>query len=104
MLAFMVHGSWCSRLSGYGGGCTEVRGSRAFVRRRLGVREREDRRSVESPVRSSGQFALGLSGLPRRRVPPGYEVPTEPKGSLFLFFFIWVFGVCVCVVRPRLAK
>ena len=73
----------------------EVRGLRAFVRRRLGVREKEDKRSVESPVRSSNQLHARALGLPRRHVPPGYEVPTEPKGSplFFYFFSFW----CVCV-------
>ena len=30
-----VHGSWCTRLSGYGGGCTEVRDSKRFVHHRV---------------------------------------------------------------------
>ena len=49
-------GSWCSRLSGYGGGCTEVRGSRTFVcRRRRGKLEREARSSSERTWRCHGE-------------------------------------------------
>ena len=34
--------------------------------------------------------------VPRGHVPPGYEVPMELRKVPSSFFFIWVFGVCVC--------
>ena len=94
-------------------------------RRRLGVREKEDRRSVESLVRSSSSergsvepawfvrrrqrewserlelFAAsfvsfwGCRGGTCRRDP---REPTEPREVPFFFSFGFV---CVCVVRPR---
>ena len=77
------------------GGCTrwfkEVRGSRRFVRRRV-----EPGSFVVVRVLASELVLSAASPcVSRRHVPPGYEVPTEPKGSLFLFFS---FGfLCVCV-------
>ena len=66
---FAVHGSWF-----------KVRGSRAFVRRRVGA-----------------GFSAAGPRVPRGHVPPGIEVPTELREVPFLLFlFIWVFGVCVC--------
>ena len=69
----------------------EVRGSRRFVHRRV-----EPGSFVVVRVLAS-ESALSAAGpcVSRRHVPPGYEVPTEPKGSLF--FFSFHLGFCVCV-------
>ena len=74
----------------------EVRGLRAFVRRRLGVREKEDKRSVESPVRSSNQLrarAFGAAEEARAARIRGAD-GTQGKSPFLLFLFILV---CVCV-------
>ena len=66
--------------------------------------------AVWSPVHSSSCERWRRSRRFRRRVHvcegdtcrQDTSQPTEPQGSSF-FFFIWVFGVCVCV-RPRPIK
>ena len=63
-----VHGSWCTRLSGYGGGCTEVRDSKRFVRRRV-----EPSSFVVVRVLAS-ESALSAAGpcVSGRHVPPAF--------------------------------
>jgi len=62
------------------------------------------RRRAERKVRSTSSRSWGLSAAapcgPRKHVPPGHEVPTEPSGKSlsFLFLSFWVF-ICasLCV-------
>ena len=74
-----------------------VRG-RSFVVVVVGSSSAKLVRRRREPGGATGRaLLLSLSRLPRRHVPPGYEVPTERKGSPIFFCFFIHLGFCASV-------